>query len=192
MFMRTKTIISVVLAVSLVAPAMAQAASLTSDQINAVINLLQSFGVSGDTISTVQAVLNGKTPPPHQGGEGEGGDHPSMMIGSTTLSGMSPGQGGGQGCFTLNRNLGPGSQGDDVRQLQGFLAQNASTTGFMGTTTGFFGPATARAMMYYQEHNGIASSSDGHVGPLTRLFFEHRCGMPPPPPQGTTPSATVR
>src|SRR5262249_15199164 len=47
---------------------------------------------------------------------------------------------------------------------------------FHGSATGFFGPLTAHAMMMFQMHNGIASSTDGSVGPLTRGFFQRHCG----------------
>jgi peptidoglycan hydrolase-like protein with peptidoglycan-binding domain len=87
-------------------------------------------------------------------------------------------------CVTLNRDLHIGSQGDDVKGLQDMLGQDPDS-GFTGTSTGFFGSLTAQAMMHFQMHNGIASSTDGHVGPLTRGFFERRCGMGMDGSQGT-------
>jgi peptidoglycan hydrolase-like protein with peptidoglycan-binding domain len=78
-------------------------------------------------------------------------------------------------CVTLNRDLKIGSQGDDVKNIQQMLSQHPES-GFSGSATGFFGPMTAKAMMMFQMRNGIASSTDGHVGPLTRGFFERHCG----------------
>lgn len=108
------------------------------------------------------------------------------LIGSTTMMirqevkkidqiGMIPGQMGKMACITLNRNLRMGAQGDDVRKLQEMLAQDPET-GFRSQATGFFGPLTANAMAKFQMRVGIASTTDGSVGPLTRGFFERACG----------------
>ena len=96
--------------------------------------------------------------------------------GTTTPPVIPPGQVGKGACITLNRDLSEGDSGDDVMNIQQMLAANASTTGFNVAPTGFFGPLTVRAMMRFQEDNGIASSSSGYVGPLTRGFFERHCG----------------
>src|ERR1041385_8770866 len=53
--------------------------------------------------------------------------------------GPNPGQMGKMACVTLNRNLGPGSQGDDVKKLQMMLSQDPSL-GFNASATGVFGP----------------------------------------------------
>lgn len=111
-----------------------------------------------------------------------------MMSASTTMpkiGGMmekmgdkmmaGPGQMGKMACITLNRNLRQGSQGDDVKKIQELLIMDPES-GFTGGATGFFGPLTARAMMKFQMRMGIASSTDGAVGPLTRGFFERACG----------------
>jgi len=96
---------------------------------------------------------------------------------STTWNGplMPPGQMGKQLCITLSRDLKEGSQGDDVKSLQEMLAQDPES-GFTAAPTGFFGALTAKAIARFQMRNGIASSSAGVVGPLTRGFFERRCG----------------
>ena len=99
------------------------------------------------------------------------------MNASTTLAfGMPPGQGSKAGCIALTRNLGRGAHGDDVKQLQQVLKDDPDS-GFGGSITGFFGALTARAMANFQMHMGIASSSTGTVGPLTRVFFERKCGQ---------------
>jgi len=65
----------------------------------------------------------------------------------------------------LAKNLGQGSSGDDVKILQAILAADASIYG-EGLITGYFGPATARAVAKFQAKYGI--NATGFVGPLTR------------------------
>jgi peptidoglycan hydrolase-like protein with peptidoglycan-binding domain len=89
---------------------------------------------------------------------------------------MPPGQMGKMACIMLNRNLRAGAEGDDVRKLQEMLHEDKEN-GFEAEATGFFGPVTARAIAKWQMRMGIASSSDGSVGPLTRGFFERACGQ---------------
>ena len=67
-----------------------------------------------------------------------------------------------------------------MTSLQQLLASDP-TSGFTATPNGFFGPQTAKAVAHFQVVNGIASSSTGTVGPLTRNFFEQRCGAQQPP-----------
>jgi peptidoglycan hydrolase-like protein with peptidoglycan-binding domain len=201
--MRLK-IISVATGLALLMTAMpTQAAGLTSAQVTAVVSLLQSFDVSSDTIAHVQAVLNGQSRPDEREGhiniparpdEREG--YPSTNTGSTTPKLIPPGQFGKILCIALNRNLGVGSQGDDVKNLQQLLMSDLSS-GFTGTPTGFFGPITAKAVMRFQMSHGIASSSTGAIGPMTRGFFERECGKGldgergKPPMVGSTTSSTA-
>jgi peptidoglycan hydrolase-like protein with peptidoglycan-binding domain len=98
-----------------------------------------------------------------------------MNWGMGSSTGMNPGQMGKMMCVTLNRSLHQGDEGDDVKNIQEMLKDDDSSD-FSGNVTGFFGPLTAHAMMRFQMRNGIASSSDGSVGPLTRGFFQRRCG----------------
>ena len=76
-------------------------------------------------------------------------------------------------CISIDRNLGVGTQGDDVKSLQEMLRGDGD---FTASSTGFFGPLTAQAVEHFQMKNGIASSTTGFVGPLTRDFFSRRCG----------------
>lgn len=89
---------------------------------------------------------------------------------------MNPGQMGKAVCLELKRDLRVGAQGEDVRKLQEMLASDPES-GFRSKATGFFGPLTATAMAKYQSRMGIASSTDGRVGPLTRGFFQRACGQ---------------
>ena len=153
----------------------AHAAELTSDQVHAVVSLLRSFGAESSVVDKVEAVLKAPSPSRRDGNEG----HKNQMMASSTSSGgtwMPPGQVAKMRCIMLNRNLGFGSHGDDVKTLQELLAED-SENGFSSAPTGFFGPLTARALARFQERNNIASSTTGGtVGPLTRGFFERRCG----------------
>ncbi len=130
---------------------------------------------------------HGSSTPPTDGGWGHNGGGPvpsgggwGQQIGPSTGIGqsgmMSPGGMAKMACVTLTHDLHVGSQGDDVRKVQDMLASNPQF-GFTGSTTGFFGPKTAQAMMHFQMSMGIASSSNGSVGPLTRGFFDRSCGM---------------
>lgn len=77
-------------------------------------------------------------------------------------------------CPMIIRDLQLGAQGDDVRQLQDFLARESNI--FNASSTGFFGPRTQQAVQEFQRRNGIASSSTGFVGARTRTFLQGRCG----------------
>lgn len=163
----------------------AQAASLTSDQVSAILNLLKSFGAEQSVITNVETSLTGGTP--SAGGNTGGWQYAPGQSASTTPG--IPGKGENRSdrakCVLLARNLRQGSQGDDVREFQKMLWEEGH---FMGSTTGFFGPMTAKAVAKWQEKHGIASStSGGMVGMLTRKFLETRC----PPPGKPQPTAST-
>jgi peptidoglycan hydrolase-like protein with peptidoglycan-binding domain len=114
----------------------------------------------------------------------------NWKISSSTGMGVPPGQMGKMVCITLNRNLRQGDQGDDVKKLQAMLAEDPEND-FHASATGFFGPMTMKAMMKFQMRMGIASSTDGSVGPMTRGFFERRCGKGLDDKQGKMPGGDV-
>lgn len=162
-----KILIGAGLALSLSVPLFTQAATLSSDQLNSVLSLLQSYNVAPEAIQSIKGILSRIE-----------SRRPRQMMATSTANGepaMNQGQAMKAGCIALNRTLGVGSQGDDVRQLQQVLAQDPKS-GFTGTTTGVFGPMTARALRHFEEENGIGSSTEGMAGPELRGFFEHRCG----------------
>jgi len=200
-----------VLGLSLLVPALASASGLTSAQVGAIVSLLQSFNADAGTVAHVQAVLNGQPAPGgsgHEQGQG-GGDNenewnplatsttshlpPPSMMGSTTPPMLM-----GKACPVLNRQVGLGSKGDDVRQLQMMFAQDPKL-GFTASSTGTFGSMTAQAVMRFQKQNGLTAT--GAVGPLTRKVLEKLCGgehypmiqspMMPPPVMGTTTASTT-
>lgn len=66
------------------------------------------------------------------------------------------------------RSLTRGMSGDDVRDLQELLAQDPSIYP-EGLITGFFGPATERAMKKFQKKHGLEQA--GIFGPRTRALI---------------------
>jgi len=150
----TKGVISVGIVLSLMVPALTQAASLTTAQVSAVVALLESFGVDAQTVTSVKNVLNGTA--------------------SSTTQGVPPGQLGKKVCVSLMRDLGIGAKGEDVRSLQEMLAEDSDAK-FEVAPTGYYGPVTAEAVRRFQAKNKVASAT-GTIGPVTRGFLERRCG----------------
>ncbi len=163
----------------------AHAASLTSDQVSAILNLLKSFGAEQSVITNVEASLTGGTPSTSNNGQGrwdEGAwdDNRKWDNASSTpgIPGLGERRSDRAKCVLLNRNLSRGAQGDDVMDLQKLLKDEGE---FDDMPTGFFGPITERALAMWQEHQGIASSTNGGiVGPMTRRFMDDRCHMMSP------------
>ena len=86
----------------------------------------------------------------------------STDVGASPVSQTTP--------AVITRTLKRGSRGADVTRLQEFLAQDKDVYP-EGEITGYFGPATERAVGRFQEKKGIASpgqSGYGEVGPKTR------------------------
>lgn len=80
----------------------------------------------------------------------------------------------------LERVLSQGSRGNDVVSLQDFLRKNNY---FGGESTGLFGPATEASLRQWQKDQGIVSSGSagttgwGSVGPKTRAALKVKlCG----------------
>jgi peptidoglycan hydrolase-like protein with peptidoglycan-binding domain len=154
--MRRNTIAAFVAAI-MFAPLLtaAQTTSDTQAQMQAILSQIKALQ---EQLRTLVGSSTGTGQKPWMQGEGE----------------MNRGQMGKMVCIGLQRNLRQGMQGDDVKKLQDMLSQE--DVGFTASPNGFFGPMTARAMVKFQMKMGIASSTDGSVGPMTRGFFERRCG----------------
>ena len=134
---------------SVVAPA--QAAALTSAQVQAIVGLLQSFGADASIIANVQSTLMG---PGQLGGS---------SVNPTTYT-TQPAT-ASRICPQIIRTIGQGDSGSDVSDLQGYLGVSQ---------TGYFGPMTARAVASFQAEEWL--SQVGIVGPQTRAAFARRCG----------------
>ncbi len=138
-----------------VAIAPAQAAGLTSTQIQSIVSLLASFGADSATIANVTAALNGQAT--------SGSNNPNTGT-----------------CPALSRSIWMGSSGADVMALQVFLNANAATrvsvsgAGSPGMETTYFGPATKAAVIKFQAANNV--SPIGVVGPATRAAIAAVCG----------------
>lgn len=71
--------------------------------------------------------------------------------------------------FTITKNIGLGSAGDDVIALQEFLESEGFLVLPAGTTKGYFGQATKRALSAFQKSNGLLPT--GYCGAATRSFI---------------------
>lgn len=103
----------------------------------------------------------------------------------TTVSASGTGTFQYSRCPDLQHNLERGMRDIDVSvevtMLQRFLAQDSQLYP-EGDITGFFGPATERAVQKFQLRHGIVSYGDyqatgyGRVGPRTRWAIKNSCG----------------
>lgn len=145
----------------LASPALTHAGGLTSEQIQAILSLLSSFGADSTIVTNVKAALTGGTPAPSPSfpGEDQSGINRFRV------------------CNVLQRNLSQGTQGDDVRSLQEFLSEEGHFS--TSSATGYFGPMTAQAVAKWQVAQGVQGV--GSVGPMTRERIKVRCGCVPRP-----------
>src|SRR5574343_146855 len=95
----------------------------------------------------------------------------------------------------ITSTLRQGSRGAQVMELQQFLNNCSAETmvdatgpGSKGMETSFFGPATRRAVIAFQNKFGVTTTatSAGLVGPMTRAAIAKGCGTG----TGTTPVVT--
>ena len=87
--------------------------------------------------------------------------------GNTTTQGST-----GTTGYVFQRNLGIGTEGADVVELQKVLRSEGLFT--YPTNSGYYGPVTAEAVKRYQQKNGIEAT--GFVGPLTMKKLNSRGG----------------
>lgn len=149
-----------------VAP-IAQAATLSTTQINAITNLLQAFGADPAVVANVQAVL-----------EGTATSTPAVQSPSTGSGTVS----GGNSCDVVSGNLQIGTTGAEVSQLQSFLSKDKNIYP-EGSVTGYFGPMTEDAVQRWQAaHNIVATGTPsttgfGIVGPQTLKEIDNEMEM---------------
>ena len=145
-------------------------AALTESQIQAILDLLQSFGADQAIVGNVNSSLHGL--PTTSGGGGTAAFCPN---------------------FTYNLYLGLNDSETEgqVTQLQKFLAQD-SIVYPEGHITGFYGPLTEQAVKRWQAKNGLVSSGSpdttgyGVMGVQTREKIRAFCPTSLPisiPPQ---------
>lgn len=144
--------IALALMVSLGAPLSAQAA-LTVEQKNAVISLLQSFGVDQSTLTNVEAALSGASSGGNSGGS----------TGGNTATSTNP----IPSCSYMYLKV--GDSGDSVRCLQELLAADPDIYPER-LITGYFGLITRAALIRYQKKHCLEGV--GYVGPQTKKRLE--------------------
>jgi peptidoglycan hydrolase-like protein with peptidoglycan-binding domain len=75
------------------------------------------------------------------------------------------------GAYVFTRSLTVGSQGADVSALQQILINDGHLTAITAPS-GYFGQATKKALIAYQNANGI-SPATGYCGPITIAFLDN-------------------
>lgn len=144
----------------------AQAATLSATQINAITNLLQVFGADPAVVANVQAVL-----------EGTATSTPAVPSPSNPGASL-----GGTACDVVSGNLQLGTVGAEVSQLQAFLSKDKSIYP-EGSVTGYFGRMTEDAVRRWQSmHNIVATGTPattgfGVVGPQTLREMDREMEM---------------
>lgn len=139
-------------------PLPAQAASLTGDQINAIIGLLQSFGADSTTVANVNAALGGSS--------GGGGPQPW--------------------CHTFNKNLGIGNTGNEVAELIMALQKEGFMKEYEANFDEQVSSAVTGFQQKYSDEiltpNGLKYGT-GYVGKATRSKLNelYGCGVVTPP-----------
>lgn len=145
------------IAFSFAVPQVQAVSVLTESQIASVIGLLAAFNADSETVNRVEESLRGRNL--------SGNTSPQRDV-----------------CLNLSNSLYLGlndrATNGEVTKLQEFLTKTGDFT--FGRTTGYFGPATERAVKRWQASNGVVSSGSpettgyGVAGPQTRR--EMRCG----------------
>jgi hypothetical protein len=152
----------------------ARAAGMTEAQIQAVLNLLSTFGTDANTVANVNIALRGGGP----------GDMKNLRPLASSTPQQRPEQAQGDrgaqppACVVFARTLVKGSQGDDVKSLQDFLIGTGDLK--EATSTTYFGQKTEDALTLWQLREGVASTTGdmsglGSFGPLTRGRIVERC-----------------
>lgn len=145
----------------------AQAASLSTIQIQAITNLLHAFDADPAVVANVQAAL-----------EGTAVSTPAVQSSPSP----EPMSGGNNSCDVVSGNLHLGTTGHEVSQLQSFLSKDKSIYP-EGSVTGYFGPMTEDAVRHWQEaHNIVATGTPdttgfGVVGPQTLKEIDREMEM---------------
>jgi hypothetical protein len=140
----------------------ARAAGLTSQQIQAILSLLSSFGADQSVINNVQTAL---------GGTSSGGTQSSNNF-----------TGDSSGCIYLTQALVVSSTdattNGEVSKLQRFLI--AAGVYPEVRVTGYYGQLTAQAVVRWQKAHGMNFvTTQSGVGPITRAKLQVACSNSP-------------
>ena len=126
--------------------------------------LLQSFGASQSIVDNMQVILSGR---------------PVANIANTRENANTAAAKHSYCPRGLYRNLRFGMKGSDVSELQRYLKSTGDYR--YPKITGYYGPATMRAVQSFQRKMGIVSRGGpkstgyGMVGPVTRAKIQNTC-----------------
>lgn len=143
-----KRMVGMVLLCGIFLSPLSSSAALTSDQINAILLLLQSFGAPAETVQNVDDVLNGRA---------TGTTVPVIETESTEVEEFG------------SSLLRPGQRSADILLLQTYLRELGLFDHPSNTT--YYGSVTREAVREFQREHGLYQ--DGVVGPQTaRTLYE--------------------
>ena len=150
--------------------------ALNQSQISAIVNLLRSFNVPENTINTVKVVLRGEKV------NVSNNDETSAVI-KKDASNIKPKK-MVRLCTWVPKPFRPGTYSEELKEIQEFLKEE----GYFDFTeaTGYYGPATIRAIQKFQKEYGIvsygslSSTGFGLLGPKTvrklhELLYQKVC-----------------
>ncbi len=158
----------------------ASAASLSAEQVNAILNMLRAFGADESVVQEVRMTLSG------QGSGASTGLSTTSSTNSGAQSQYSYQTTGSPAffvsfCPNIYRNLKLGDKGSDVSELQRFLKEAGVYS--YPEITGYFGAVTQEAVQRFQARAGVVSygtpqsTGYGLVGPSTRAAIKRACGQ---------------
>ena len=142
-------------------------------QMGSLLTEIQNLKTQVQTLQTRLDTLSTSTPPPA-----------SLVSPPPDAPASSPSAAAGPAAPALTRSLARGDQGEDVRALQKFMAQDPGIYPD-GLITGFFGTATQAALARWQTKYGLDAT--GSVGPLTLAKIKAWGQTPPAPPSAVQP-----
>ncbi len=176
-----------------------RASQLSQAQIDAIVALLQTFGVPQNTINDVSRLLKGETinnsnsTSSNRSGNNNNNSNNSNSSSSNTSAtnarnnysntylrdDIFAGNDFNNPCFNLSQSLYVGSTGNDVVELQKYLKK----LGYYNypEITGYFGPITKSALQKFQEQIGISpfDAEYGIVGYKTMNYLNRACDSSP-------------
>ncbi|HEY9584591.1 MAG TPA: peptidoglycan-binding protein [Candidatus Paceibacterota bacterium] len=170
-------------------PAVSNAAALTAEQINAITNLLQSFGADQNAIVNVKNVLSGGSGISVPSSPETSSPQPSTPVPVTDDCASS--------VISSSRM---GSSGSQVSVIQNFLIKEGYDIPAVSSGTvpaGYYGNQTRDAVIKYQKSEGLTSTGVVDSPTLEKINSETRtsadCVPPlPPPPNPNTISEQVK
>lgn len=154
----TRLIAAVIISTFAMAPALASAQTASStaeDQIKALMEQIHTLQQQVMTLMKARHGDMASSTPQNMDGDSDGTKRP---------------------CPAFTRDLRRGAQGDDVRELQQHLMKALPDAFSEDKVTGFFGPATEKALKHFQEMSDMGTST-GFFGPRTRMEMGKRCGQ---------------